>query len=153
MAYNTIRLMDYSNKFKERTLASAAYAGMLMEETVNAGEMDVNSAADGTDPLRAFLFEKELEGKEIDTELVAGERAQVWHPLPGDEVYAILADGQNASRGDALTSNGDGTLQVSSTTGAVVAYALEDVDTSASSALESESPRGDYTRRIHVEVV
>jgi len=153
MVYNTIRLMDYSNKFKERTLKNAAYAGMLMAETTNVGEVDYNSAADDTDPQRAFLFEKELEGKEIDTELAAGERVQIWYPAPGDEVYAILADGNNAVRGDKLASNGDGALQVSATTGAVVAYALEDVDTSTSNVTESEGPRGDYTRRIRAEVV
>ena len=152
MAHNTIRLMDYSNKFKERTLKSAAYAGMLMAETTNAGEVEPHSSAGDTDVQRMFLFEKELEGKEIDTELTADERVQVWYPLPGDEVYAILADGQNAVRGNKLASNGDGTLQVLDTAGATVAYALEDVDTSASSALESEGPRGDYTRRIKVQV-
>ncbi len=153
MAYNTIRLMDYSNKFKERTLKSAAYPGMLVAETTNANEVEPNGSANDTDPQRAFLMERELLGEGIDTQIEADERAQVWFPAPGDEVYAILADGNDAARGTKLTSNGDGTLQVSTTTGAVVAYALEDVDTSSSSALESEGPRGDYTRRIRVEVV
>ncbi len=150
MAYNTIRLMDYSNKFKERTLKVAAYAGMLMAESVNAGEMDV---APSGSTQKAFLFEKELEGKEIDTELAADERVQIWFPAPGDEVYAILADGVNAVRGDTLYSDGSGLLSKTGSAGEEIAIALEDVDTSSSSALESEGPRGDYTRRIRVEVL
>jgi hypothetical protein len=153
MAYNTIRLMDYSNKFKERTLKSAAYPGMLVAETTNANEVEPHGSAGDTDLQRMFLMERELLGEGIDTQIEADERAQVWFPSPGDEVYAILADGQNAVRGNRLASNGDGTLQVLDSNGATVAYALEDVDTSSSSALESEGPRGDYTRRIRVEVV
>jgi len=153
MARNTIRLMDYSNKFKERTLKEAAYAGMLVEETSNDGQVQLHTPAEDNEPQRMFLMEKELEGKGIDEELAADERVQVWFPDPGDEVYAILADGQDAARGMKLASNGDGTLLIADVAGATVAYSLEAVDTSASSTYESEGPRGDFTRRIKVEVV
>jgi hypothetical protein len=152
--HNTIRLMDYSNKFKEFELSGAAYPGMLMErDTGNDGKVKPHSSTDGTDPQRMFLFERELLGEEMNTEVASGEKAQVWYPSPGDVVYAILADGENVSNvGDPLTSNGDGKLKQNNTTGAVVAYALETLDLSASSGAESTGPLG-YDKRIKVEVV
>lgn len=152
--YNTIRIMDYSNKFKEFELSAAAIPGMLLErDTSNNGEVKPHGTADGTDPQKMFLFERELLGEEMDTQVISGEKAQAWYPAPGDVVYAILADGEAVSNvGDPLVSNGDGKMKQASTTGAVVGYALETLDLSGSSGEESSGDLG-YDKRIKVEVV
>jgi len=149
MSNNTIRLLDYSNKFKEFVLAAAATAGMLVERT-SAGQAQPHSSAGATNIQKMFLFEKELEGIEMDTELASGDRVQVWYPLPGDEVYALLANGENVSEGDKLASDGAGGLQAATNSGAgdPVAIALEDLDLSAVGTGDTIAER-----RIKVEVL
>lgn len=151
--YNTVRLMDYSNKFKEFELAAALYPGMMVELNSSG---NVAAASEGsTNPQKMFLFERELLGEGLNTEIPSGEKAQVWYPLPGDEVYAVLADGENVSIGDSLAPDGTGKLQAAtnSAAGDAVAIAQEALDLSGSSGAESEGPLGDYSKRIRAEVL
>jgi len=148
---NTVRLMDYSNKFKEFDLSAAAIAGMLMEIDSD-GKLKPNSSGEDTNAQKIFLFEKELEGKEMNEQLESGEKVQAWYPGPGDEVNAILVDGETVSIGDLLASNGDGKLQATTATAAAVAVAREAMDLSGSSGEESSGALG-YDKRIRAEVL
>lgn len=82
------------------------------------------------------------EGSGIDDAFdVAGEVVPYHYLLPGEEVYALLAAGEDIEAGDLLESNGDGTLQAD--TSGDLFRALETVDNSA----------GYGAVRIHVEVL
>jgi hypothetical protein len=80
---------------------------------------------------RAFALEDALQGRSIDTNYADGEVVSLVLAEPGDVVFATLAVGENVETGDALTSNGDGTLKVSSSD-APIAIALEAMDLSDS---------------------
>ncbi len=68
--------------------------------------------------------------KAIDTDYAVGDLARYIIPQRGDIVYAWLAAGANVSEGAALEFDNAGAFQAL-TTGAVKAYAAEDVDNSA----------------------
>lgn len=132
--YNTIRLVDYSNKFKELKLETTMTPGMHVERST-AGK--VAPCAEGkTRPQKMFLFEQELLGQGPDDTIGAGEIGQIWFPARGDEILAFLTGDETVSVGDQLSPDGAGHLQATtnSAAGDPVGIALEDMDTSGSSA-------------------
>lgn len=158
MAYNTIKVKKYSDNVEELIAAAAITPGMLVEVT-SAGKVQAHSSA-GQNALPKFALEDELQGKTINEDYSANDPVQVWTPYRGDLVYAILADGENASIGSELESNGDGTLRVHTADSAgaveypqsIVGIAREAVDLSGSSGEESSGPLG-YDKRILVEII
>lgn len=60
---------------------------------------------------KLFAIENSLEGDDIGDAYVSGERVQYIHAKSGDEILAVLENGQNVARGGLLESNGDGQLQ------------------------------------------
>jgi len=100
-----------------------------------------------------FALEDDLQGNEIGTAYTDNNQVQTGHFKPGDRVYALLANGENASVGSWLESAGDGTLRVVDAdssvglvvTGSVIGFATEAVDMSGSSGVD---PSG----RIIVEI-
>lgn len=113
MAKNTIKLKNYMpTPIMEEYVATAVAItpGALVELTSGGTvQAHANAAKNVTPPM--FVVEDELQGGGIDTNLAASARVQVWIPTRGDQVYAILKDGENVAIGDALESAGDGTLQ------------------------------------------
>ena len=107
-----------------------------------------------------FALEDELQGKGINDNYSSGDLVSVWIPGRGDQVFAILADGENVAVGDLLESNGAGYLRkhTAGSAGvvefplAVVGYATEAVDLSGSSGEESSGSLG-YNKRIIVRIV
>jgi hypothetical protein len=162
MAYNTIKIKKYLDIIEEYDAVAAITPGMLVELT-SAGKVQAHSVAEGN-VVPMFALENELEGDDIDDAYEADDKVQVWIPQRGEEVYAILADGNDVSIGDFLESDGNGYLQlhvadtwVESNTGtvysmAIVAQALEAVGTGGSSGEESSLTLG-YARRIRVRIV
>lgn len=166
MAYNTIKIKKYVDIVEEYEAVSAITPGMLVELTA-AGEVQPHSTAEGN-ALPMFALEDELQGNGIDDAYAADDQVQVWIPQRGEQVYAIIADGQNIAIGDWLASNGDGTLREHvaeieswgvSEAGAVtvlplqiVAQALEALDLSGSSGEESSGPLG-FDKRLKVRIV
>jgi hypothetical protein len=151
VAKNTIKIKKYLDIVEEYVAVAAITPGHLVEVT-NAGKVQKHSTQDGN-AIPMFALENELEGEGITTAYAADDPVQVWIPQRGEQVYALLANGENASIGDLLTSNGDGTLKVLDTPSAgdvnflqVVAMALEAVDMSGSSAAD---PSG----RIEVMII
>ena len=121
---------------RKEALADAGITpGHLIERTATG--VKVHATAGGVAPA-LFAVENALEGKQTDHAYVADERVQFEHYGPGDEISAILAQGETVTIGSMLESAGDGTLQVSAETaseipGSVVAQALEALDLSTSS--------------------
>lgn len=77
-----------------------------------------------------------FEQKSVTEAYAAGDRAGAFYPRDGETYNLIVADGEDIAVGDALTSNGDGTLKEATTTGAtpdvVLFYAEEPLVTSGS---------------------
>jgi len=166
MAYDTIKLKKYVDIIEEYAAAAAITPGMILELT-SAGKVQAHSTAEGN-WFRLIALEDELQGNDIDDAYAADDRVQVWIPVPGEEGYAILADGYDVDIGDELASNGDGYLRehtaeteswgvseagsVTVYPNQIVAVALEAVDTGGSSGEESSGALG-YARRIRVRFV
>ena len=161
MAYNTIKIKKYSDVIEEITAtAEAAITPGSLLELDSAGTVQAHSTAGGT-VLPMFALEDELQGKGIDDNIAASNKIQVWIPGRGDQVYAILQDGEDVSIGDFLTSNGTGSLKkltVDSAGGLepvnspIVGVALEAVNLSDSSGGESSGALG-YNKRIKVRII
>lgn len=154
MARKTITIKGDGVRYEAKGVAVIT-PGMLVELTSAAAEESVqpHSTADGNAE-RSFAVEDDLQGKEIGDNYAINDRVQynLWNS--GDEVLAILNDGENVVRGDKLSSAGNGNLKkfVSDSAGAVevpepiVAVAMEAVDMSDSSA-------ADPTGRIIVRIL
>jgi hypothetical protein len=164
MANSIILRADVSKLQKEFEASESITPGMLVERT-SAGKIQKHSTAGGNvQPM--FLKENALQGEDIDDALASGDKCQVWYPGSGDEVYAILADGESVSEGDYLESDGNGYLQkhVSDTASSaeaftayskqIVGIALHNLDLTSSSGGESSNITYEGSNaRIKVEVV
>jgi len=109
VAFKTIAIVG-TPQIKEYTANAAATPGHLCE-LMSTGKVRAHATAGGSCQKRFFL-ENKLAGGEIDTAYVADEQCQTGVFKPGDEVYGLLADGENAAIGSKLESAGDGTLRV-----------------------------------------
>lgn len=151
MAYKTIVLKGQGTA-SEATANAAITPGHLVE-LMSTGNIRVHASA-GQNAQRMFAVEDELQGNGISTAYAANARAFYRVMLPGDEVYALINNGENVSIGDFLESAGNGCLKkhTADSAGAVeypegiVGIAKEAVDMSDSSAAD---PSG----RCIVEIV
>lgn len=84
--------------------------GELVEFYGN-GDYDVHATAGGTRPEPRFAKKAGAIGDEISDAIAADEHIKVALCQTGVRVYARLADGENVSEGELLSSNGDGTLR------------------------------------------
>lgn len=165
MAKNTIKIKKYVDIIEEMVANAAITPGMLVEE-MSTGKVRAHATAGGN-AIPMFALEDELQGKAIAEAYAAADPVQVWIAQRGEQVYAILADGENVAIGDPLESNGDGTLKKhvadtesfeSNEAGSITVYplqivgfALEAVDLSGSSGEESSGDLG-YDKRITIRV-
>lgn len=152
---NTVKVKKYSDVIEEYVAAAAITPGMLLEYTVDR-EVQPHSEADGT-AIPMFALEDELQGNDIEDDYAIDDPVQVWIAGRGDQVRAILADGETVAIGEYLVSHGDGYLALYEATSAgesplmqIVAQALEALDLSGSSG-GSSGRTGDT--RILVRVV
>lgn len=151
MAYKTIVLLG-DGTAKEAVANAAITPGHLVE-LMTTGKLRVHANA-GQNAAKAFAVEDDLQGKSITDDYAASSQALYRVFKSGDEVFAILADGQSATIGSFLDSNGNGELKVHSADSAgiveyplaIVAVAMEAVDASDSAATAVAS------RRIRVEI-
>lgn len=158
MAKNTIKLKKYLDVIEEYQASGTITPGMLLEYD-SSGKVKAHSAA-GQPAVTLFALEDELQGNGVDDNYSANDQVQVWVAQRGEQVYGILANGENVSIGDYLESNGAGYLQkyAADSAGAVeypnsiVGQALEAVDISDSSGAESSTVLG-YNKRIEIRVV
>lgn len=142
MAYKTISLIGPARQ-REFKAAAAITPGHLVEVHSTAGKCAVHSTAGGT-AVPMFALEDEAQGNDIDTAYTTDNEVRCGVFGPGDEVYALLFNGENATVGSFLESQGDGTLRtidVDSSVGlvgvqSIVGVALETVDMSGSSGVD-----------------
>ena len=152
IAYRRIMLVGSGNN-KEALADGAITPGHLLERT-SAGKFKVHSSA-GQPCARLFAVEDGEQGNGIATAYTSGNQVQARACASGEEVYAILADGENVSIGDFLESNGNGELKkyVASSAGVVeypnsiVGMALAAINASDSAATAVAD------RRIRIEIV
>jgi hypothetical protein len=109
MTTNTIKVKNYSNVIEELVANAAITPGMLIEQ-ISTGKVRAHATIGGT-ALAMFALEDELQGKTIDDAYAADNRVQCWIPNPGDQVNALLDDGETVVIGDFLESAGNGYLQ------------------------------------------
>ena len=145
MAY-TIKIKKYSDHIEEIVAGGTITPGHLIAEG-SGGTVAVHGSA-GQNCIAMFALEDELQGNDIDDDYSSGDQVQCWYPYRGDQVYCILADGEDIAIGDLLESAGDGTVQkhVASSAGAVeyplavIGQATHALDMSGSAG-EDPSPR------------
>lgn len=155
MAKNTIKIKKYLDVVEEYVANAAITPGHLIE-VMSTGKVRAHATAGGN-ALPIFAMEDELQGNGIDDDYSALDPVQCWVALRGEQVYALLANGETAVIGSWLESAGDGTLrvhvpQVDSSADIttilpnnIVGMALEAVDMSDSSAAD---PSGRIEIRI-----
>ena len=135
----------------ERVANAEIMPGHLVE-LMSTDKVRAHATAGGSAE-RAFAVEADLQGNGITDAYDADDQCQHDIFSPGDEVYALLANGETAVIGSKLESNGDGALRVVDAdvsagdigVNSIVAVALDAVDMSDSSAAD---PSGRIKARI-----
>lgn len=143
MAKNTIKLKKYLDVVNEFTATAVAITPGFFLELTSDGYVQAHST-EGGPVLPMVALEDELQGKGITDNYAVSAKIQVWTAVRGEEVYALLADGEDVAIGDFLISDGNGRLKKYDGTTAsdvefpqsIVAVALEAVDMSGSSGAD-----------------
>jgi hypothetical protein len=140
---NTIRLKNYLNIINEITATAVAITPGMLLALNSSGQVLAHNVAGGNLNPHMFAIENTVFGGGINDNYAASARIQVWIPQRGDEVQAILADGQNVAIGALLESNGAGLLQ---------AHTPDVESFESAEAGESSGPLG-YDKRIAIRIV
>jgi len=156
MAKNTVKLKKYLDVNVEYVANAAITPGHLIE-LMSTDKVQVHTTAGGN-AVKMFALENELEGEGITDDFAADDRVQCWICVPGEEVYAILKDGETVVIGDFLESAGDGTLQkyvadVDSSDDITTIYPLQIVAQAIEAVDMSGSSGADPSGRIKVRIV
>lgn len=152
MAKNTVTLKNYLHIREEYVAAAAITPGHLVE-LASTGKVQVHSSA-GENTLPMFAVEDELQGNGIADAYSADDQVQVWIPTRGDQVYGLLANGQNVAIGAFLESAGDGTLQEHTPDGSsVTIYSNQIVGVALEAVDMSDSSGADPSGRIKVRII
>ena len=109
MAFKTITIKG-DPVIGERKAAAAITPGFLLE--LNTSDKVQKHATAGGSAYAMFALEDENQGKEISDAYTTDNECLFGMFRPGDEVNALLANGEDASVGNKLESNGDGYLRV-----------------------------------------
>lgn len=151
MAKQTIKLKKYFDVVNEYNAGTAITPGMLIEVAAD-GDVDPQNVAGGVCE-KMFALEDELQGRTIDTAYAVTDPVQCWIALPGEEVLAWLANGEDVAIGEKLVAAGGGALKAATADSSavvteehVIAVAMEAIDMSGSSGV-------DPTGRIKVRIV
>ncbi len=148
----TIRLKGDPLQKEFVATAVAITPGYLIERTSTAKQCQAHSTAGGR-AQKLFAIEDVDQGKEISEAYAVSAQIQAMAFRSGDELDAVLQDGEVVIIGDFLESNGDGTLRK-----------LVEVDVAQSAsgnvqgeniigqALEAKSPSGADVN-INIEVM
>ena len=94
---------------KEATAAEAITPGHLVELNTS-GNLKKHATAGGN-AIPRFAVENSDIGDGVDDAYAQNDNVKFVVARPGDEIQALMAASQNIAIGDALVSNGDGTLK------------------------------------------
>jgi hypothetical protein len=110
--YNTVKLKSFSDSdvIVELVAASAISPGHIIEMNSN-GKVKAHATEGGNVAPIMVALEDELQGNGLDDDYAADDQVQCWIPQRGDELLAILADGEDVNVGDLVESAGGGTVQ------------------------------------------
>jgi hypothetical protein len=125
----TIVLAGCGNRI-ERVAAAAIKPGMLV--VVDAANKYIPHNASGNVAQPCFALEYDLTGRGIDDDYSIDDQVLAEVLPQGSWVYAVLAAGQTITKGESLSSNGDGRVKSAANTDFFVGTALEDVTTTGS---------------------
>lgn len=128
-------------RHEEDVAAATITPGMLIDKDTNGAVIPHGTAGGAAE--KAFALEDALQGRSIATNYASGERVSYVLANSGDVVYAWLAAGETATKASFLTSNGDGTLKVATSTDTRLAKSMEAVD-------QSDSSDGDARIKVRV---
>ncbi len=132
--------------YKEAVANGAITPGHLLQFNSN-DKIEVHGTAKGNaQPM--FAIEEAVIGDDIDDAYAADDTVLYVVARPGDEINALLKNGENVAKGDFLESAGDGTLQKHTAIAAneggsatytiytrgIVAMAMEDLNNTTGSA-------------------
>lgn len=156
---NTIKIKKYVDIIEElEAQESGIKPGMLLALHTD-GKVKKHAVDEGS-VLPMFALEDELQGHDIDELYDSGSPVQVWIPVRGEQVLALLDDEEDITTGDFLQSAGNGRLKkwvadefaaasdVTVTPQNIVGVALESIDLGSSTG---DWP--DTKRRIKVRIV
>ncbi len=127
-SFKTIRIKCDGHLYKEAKAGAVITPGTLLSRDANGAFIPHATAGGAFVPL--FAFEGELTGRTIQDTYASGEQCHALSCFAGHEVHALLVAGGSVSPGDALSSNGDGTLKAAGAGDTVVGYAMESLDIS-----------------------
>lgn len=133
-AYNRIHLSG------EAVHEEAIAAGVIKPGHLIALDLNSKAAVHGTAAGPAELavaLEDALQGNDIDDSYAADDRVSYAILERGSRAYMYLAAGESVTPADYLTSNGDGTLKKAAGTDTRLFKAMETLDLSASSAVDT----------------
>lgn len=149
MSKNTIILVG--TPIEKYLVANAAITPGHLIERMSTNKVRVHATANGI-AQKMFALEDDLQGKDVSDAYAAAAQVRCGIFRNGEEVSARLANGENVIIGDKLVSNGNGELKkyvhdsaALDDTNNIVAFALEAVDMSDSSAADPDG-------RIRVEI-
>lgn len=150
---NTIKIKKYVDIIEEIIAHDGDIIPGHLLTLLSTNKVDGHTVDGGYAPAM-FALEDELQGGTIDDKYEAEMPVQVWIPQRGEQVLAILKEGETVVVGDLLISAGNGELK--KVTGAStddlhpVAQAIEAVDLSDSSGVWTPTA---HERRIKVRIV
>lgn len=141
MSANQVHLVGDWRR-EEAVAAGTIKPGMLIEET-SAAKFQAHSTEGGY-AMRLFAVEDALQGNTLNNDYSADDLVSANVELPGNEVFAYLAAGENVSIGTKLISAGDGTLIAEASAGSgvtvkqAIGIAREAKDLSGSGAVDTK---------------
>ena len=150
MAYKTILLAGSRNV--QEALAAAAITPGHMLEIDSAGKFKKHATAGGVG-YGLWALEDDIQGNDIDDDYSTGNVVTAQAAVPGDQIYAWIANGENIAIGDKLISNGDGTLKEHTADSSGVIVEEHVVAVAREACDMSDSSGADPTGRCRIQVV
>lgn len=134
-------------------LAAAIVTPGELAELTAAGAIQAHGAAAGTlEQGKAFILESQTPDDEddfsIDVDYASGDTVYYTQAKAGDEIYAWLADGENAAITDSLESDGAGALAVATVGAGTLANSIV-----GSPVVALDNSAGGARARIRVRIV
>ncbi len=97
---------------REATASGAISPGHIVERTSDSTPtVKVHATADGDIGVLNVAVEDQLQGRGVDDAYSSGDLVTYVVPKAGEKVQVIVANGQDISIGDEISSAGDGTVK------------------------------------------